>query len=66
MFAPNSEAAASLLKVQIRQSLDRWLGALIRVVDVVTKVDDEALRVTVVYVLKARQERRYLNLEVAL
>lgn len=66
VFAPNSEASAALLKVQIRQSLDRWLGSLIRVDDVVTKADQEALRVTVVYMLKARQERRYLNLEVTL
>ena len=66
VFAPNSEAGASLLKVQIRQALDRWLGTVIRVSDVVARADEEALRVTVVYVLKARQERRYLNLEVAL
>jgi phage baseplate assembly protein W len=66
VFAPNSEAGASLLKVQIRQALDKWLGTLIRVTDVVTQVDGEVLRVTVVYLLKARQERRYLNLEVAL
>jgi hypothetical protein len=66
VFAPNSEAGASLLKVQIRQALDRWLGTLIRVSDVVTQVDAEVLRVTVVYVLRARQERRYLNLEVTL
>lgn len=64
VFAPNSEASASLLKVQIRQSLDRWLGTLIRVDDVVTRADNETLRVTIVYLLKARQERRYLNLEV--
>ena len=66
VFAPNSEAGASLLKVQILQALDKWLGTLIRVSDVVTQADGEVLRVTVVYVLKARQERRYLNLEVAL
>lgn len=64
VFAPNSEAAASLLKVQIRQALDRWLGTLIRVDDVTTRADGEVLRVTIVYLLKARQERRYLNLEV--
>jgi hypothetical protein len=66
VFAPNSEAAASLLKVQIRQALDKWLGTLIRVDDVVTRADGEILRVSIVYVLKARQERRYLNLELAL
>jgi phage baseplate assembly protein W len=64
VFAPNSEAAASLLKVQVRQALDKWLGTLIRVDDVTTRADQETLRVTVVYVLLARRERRYLNLEV--
>ena len=66
VFAPNSEVGAGLLKVQIRQALDKWLGTLISVSDVVAKADEEVLRVTVVYVLKARQERRYLNLEVTL
>jgi hypothetical protein len=65
VFAPNSVVAASLLKVQIRQALDKWLGTLIRVDDVVTHADGEVLRVTIVYLIKARQERRYLNLEVA-
>ena len=64
VFAPNSEAAASLLKVQIRQALDRWLGTLISVDDVTTRADGDALRVTIVYLIKARKERRYLNLEV--
>lgn len=66
VFAPNAEATAALLNVQIRQALEKWLGTLIRVDSVSTRVDGEALRVSVVYVLKARQERRYLNLEVAL
>ncbi len=66
VFAPNTEVGAGLLKVQIRQALDKWLGSLIRVSDIVAKADGEVLRVTVVYVLRARRERRYLNLEVAL
>ena len=64
VFAPNSDATASLLKVQIRQALDKWLGTLIRVDEVTTRADGEALRVTIVYLLKARQERLYLDLEV--
>jgi uncharacterized protein len=66
VFAPNSDAAAGLLSVQIRQALEKWLGTLLRVDNVSTRADGETLRVSVVYVLKARQERRYLNLEVAL
>ena len=64
VFAPNSEASASLLKVQIRQALEKWLGSLIRVNEVTARADGEVLRVGIVYLIKARQERRYLNLEV--
>jgi phage baseplate assembly protein W len=66
VFAPNSEAGAALLKVQIRQALERWLGTLIQLDDVTTRAEAEVLRVTIAYVLRARRERRYLNLEVAL
>src|SRR5271154_2630642 len=34
VFAPNSIANASLLKVLINQSMDKWLSALITVTDV--------------------------------
>ena len=66
VFAPSSDAAASLLAVQIRQALEKWLGTLLRVDNVTVRADGETLRVAIVYMLKARQERRYLNLEVAL
>jgi len=66
VFAPNADGAVSLLKVHVQRSLDRWLGSLIRLDDVTTRADGAMLRVTIVYVLKARQERRYLNLELAL
>jgi phage baseplate assembly protein W len=66
VFQPNSEAGAALLKVQIRQALDRWLGTLIQLEDVTTRAEAEVLRVSIAYILRARRERRYLNLEVAL
>lgn len=66
VFAPNSPAAASLLKVTILQALDRWLGAVIKVEDAEVGAVEETLTVRLRYVLLARQERRYLNLEVAL
>jgi hypothetical protein len=64
VFAPNSAAAAQLLRVMVQQSLERWLDSVITVdaVDVVAAA--EVLQVRIVYVLKARGERRYLNLEV--
>lgn len=66
VFAPNNPAAASLLKVSVRHSLDTWLSDVISVEDVAAESVDSTLSVKIRYVLKARQERRYLNLEVAL
>lgn len=66
VFAPNSEVSASLAQVSVFQALDTWLGTLIQVQDVGVKAVNERLEVRVVYILKARQERRYLNLEVTL
>jgi phage baseplate assembly protein W len=66
VFAPNADGMVSLLKVHIQRSLDRWLGSLIRLDDVTTRAEGAVLRVTIVYMLKARQERRYLNLELAI
>ncbi|MCP5060082.1 MAG: GPW/gp25 family protein [bacterium] len=64
VFAPNSEAAVGLLNVSIQSALDKWMGTVIRVDDVVTRANDATLEVRVSYLLRARQERRILNLEV--
>ena len=64
VFAPNSETAAELLNATIKTALDKWLGTVIRVDDVVTRANDATLEVRVSYLLRARQERRILNLEV--
>lgn len=66
VFAPNNPTAASLLKVSVRHSLETWLADVISVEDVVTESSDATLSVKIRYVLKARQERRYLNIEVGL
>ena len=64
VFAPNSEVSANLAQVTIFESLRRWLDPVITVNDVKVKALNEVLQIQIVYVLKARQERRYLNLEV--
>ena len=64
VFAPNSEVSANLARVTIFESLRRWLDPVITVNDVKVKALNEVLQIQIVYVLKARQERRYLNLEV--
>ena len=66
VFAPNSDVTASLTRITVFQALENWLGSLIRVDDVKVTATNEILEVYIVYVLKARLERRYLNLEVTL
>ena len=65
LFAPNSDVAASLAQATLHQSLDRWLAGVIRVDDVTVSAVDSTLTIAISYVLLARQQRRYLNLEVA-
>jgi uncharacterized protein len=64
VFAPNSDAAAQLLRIMVQQSLERWLDTVIAVDAVDVVAADARLQVRLVYLLKARGERRYLNLEV--
>lgn len=65
LFAPNSVVSASLAQVTVHQALDRWLGSVIKVDDVVVAAVESTLTIRISYVLLARQQRRYLNLEVA-
>ena len=64
VFAPNSEATASLLQVLIMQSLERWLGKLIEINKITVKALGERLEVNIVYVIKAKQQQDFLNVEV--
>lgn len=64
VFAPNSEPAAALAQVSIYQALTRWLGTAIAVENVNVQSIDEKLEISIVYTLRARGERRYLNFEV--
>lgn len=64
VFAPNSVVTASLAQVTIFQALTKWLGSALTVNDVKAEAIEERLEITIAYTLKARQERRYLNLVV--
>jgi hypothetical protein len=64
LFAPNSPATASLARALVIQALDAWLGRYIRTDEVVAEAAEGKLLITVVYTILARQERRFLNLEV--
>ena len=66
VFAPNSDVTASLTRITVFQALENWLGSVISVDDVNVKATNEILEVYIAYILKARRERRYLNLEVTL
>jgi phage baseplate assembly protein W len=64
VFAPNSDASAQLLQVMVLQALEKWLGTVLSVDEVKVAAKQERLEVRLTYWLKARGERRYLNLEV--
>jgi len=64
IFAPNSPGTASLTQTIVLQALERWLGRLIRVDDVTAEARNERLEVGVLYTILARQEQRFLNVEV--
>jgi uncharacterized protein len=64
VFAPNSEVAATLAQVTVFEALNRWLSSVLVVSEVKAEAHEERLEIRIVYTLKARQERRYLNLEV--
>jgi phage baseplate assembly protein W len=64
VFAPNNVVSASLAQVTIFQSLTNWLVDAITVNDVKAQAIEERLEISIAFTLKARQERRFLNLEV--
>ena len=66
VFAPNSDVSASLLQVSAFEALKTWLDPVIAVSDVKVQAIEEVLQIRIAYVLKARQEKRYLNLEMTL
>jgi uncharacterized protein len=64
VFAPNHDVSASLAQVSVFEALHRWLGEVVRVEHVEVRAEDAVMRISIVYVLLARQERRHLNVEV--
>jgi len=65
VFAPLSDANAAITQTAIYGSLNEWLDALIRVDDVRVKVvEPSTLEITVVYLIRATNERRFLKMEV--
>lgn len=66
LFAPSSNETATLLQATVFQSLDRWLGNLIKVEGVDAAFENGRLDIRIAYTLKARGDQQVLNLEVTL
>ncbi len=66
VFSPSSQETATLLQATVFQSLDRWLGNLIKVDRVDASFEDGRLDVAIAYTLKARGDQEVINLEVTL
>lgn len=65
VFAPGGDVAASLAQTAVYQALTKWLPDAISVNEVTARADGAMLEIRIGYVIKARGERRYLNLQVA-
>jgi phage baseplate assembly protein W len=65
VFGPASEVAATLAQSTVYQALTTWLPNTITVNEVTARADGAMLQIRVGYVIKARGEQRFLNLQVA-
>ena len=65
VFSPLNVATASIAQTTVYNALTTWLESLIKVEDVRVGASEPAtLEITVTYLIRARGERRFLNLEV--
>jgi uncharacterized protein len=64
VMAPNGPATASLAQTLVYHALTTWLGTFIAVQKVEAEAILETLKITVVYLVRARGEQRELVLEV--
>lgn len=64
LFAPGGEVSAVLARTIIHQSLTRWLSNAITVFEVSVTPVESSLEIRVGYVVRARGERQYLNMQV--
>ena len=64
VFAPGGEVAATLAQTIVFQSLDKWLAPVISVHEVSVRAVDARLDIRIGYAIRARGERRFLNLEI--
>ncbi|MEM1251938.1 MAG: GPW/gp25 family protein [Cyanobacteria bacterium P01_H01_bin.21] len=58
VFAPNSDILSAATQATVRGGLQRWLGDLIQVDEVVVENDASSLRVTVRYLVRRTQQQQ--------
>lgn len=63
VFAPGGEVAATLAQTVVFQSLTKWLANVISVHEVRVHAIESRLEIRIGYAIRARGERRFLNLE---
>jgi len=66
LFGLNNPAAASYGRTLVYQALTTWLNGLIDVEDVRVEAVEETLHVAVDYIVIAKGEKRFLNVELAI
>jgi phage baseplate assembly protein W len=64
VFAPGGEVAATLAQTVVFQALNKWLASVIVVHQVAVRAVEERLEIRIGYSIRARGERRYLNLQI--
>ena len=62
VFAPNSDALATAMRLSMQASLQEWLGDVIEVTDVQVEANDSTLRIEVQYVVRRTGETRVATL----
>ncbi len=62
VFAPNSDALATAMRLSLQASLQAWLGDVIEVTDVQVEANDSTLRLEVRYVVRRTGETRVATL----
>lgn len=65
VFAPLSEESATLARTGIQSALTEWLAAFILVEEIRVEVTGPTtLTITVIYLIRQTNEKRFLNVEV--
>jgi uncharacterized protein len=57
VFAPNSEELSATTQILVQSALQQWLGDLIKVVAVETKIEDSTLHISVEYFLLTNNDQ---------